>query len=73
MNDNLVNWIALIIIGIVLLILFIRAISFFYDFSQELKYLNTEIRRTHGRERKHYIRKRRRLWLSLIPFVKYRD
>ncbi len=44
---------------------------FINDFSRELKYLNNEIGRTTGAERRHWIRQRRRLWLSLIPFVKY--
>lgn len=44
---------------------------FFQKFSAELRYLNIEIERTEGAERKYWIRKRRRLWLSLIPFVKY--
>lgn len=44
---------------------------FINDFSQELKYINCEIRRTNGSERRYWKRKRRRLWLSLIPFVKY--
>lgn len=41
------------------------------DFSRELRYLNIEIGRTEGEERQHYIRQRRRLWLSLLPFVHY--
>ena len=41
------------------------------DFTRELKFLNNEIARTTGAERRHWIRLRRRLWLSLIPFVKY--
>ena len=45
--------------------------SFFNDFSHELKYLNSEIRRTEGTEQRCWIRQRRRLWLSLIPFVRY--
>lgn len=45
--------------------------TFIRDFSQELTYLNNEINRTAGAERRHYLRMRRRLWLSLIPFVKY--
>ena len=40
-------------------------------FSRELKYLNIEISRTQGAERRHFIRRRRRLWLSIIPFIKY--
>ena len=41
-------------------------------FFAELRYLNMEIGRTRGRERKHWKRKRRRLFLSLIPFARYR-
>lgn len=40
-------------------------------FIQELRYLNTEIARTTGEQRRHWLRLRRRLWLSLIPFVRY--
>ena len=70
--DNTVDWLLGIVIVIILLILFVRAVWFFDDFSRELKYLKTEINRTHGDEREYWIHKRRRLWLSLIPFVKYR-
>lgn len=45
--------------------------TFINEFSQELRYLNNEIKRSRGSERKYYISKRRRLWLSLIPFIKY--
>ena len=41
------------------------------EFLWELRYLNTEIARTSGKQRQHWLRRRRRLWLSLIPFVKY--
>ena len=54
-----------------LILILVGLVSFFNDFSQELKYLNNEIGRTHGSERRYWIRRRRRLWLSLIPFVKY--
>lgn len=56
----------LIVIG-----LFIRLCAFMEDFVSELRYINSEIRRTDGAERRYWIRKRRRLWLSLIPFVRY--
>ena len=46
-------------------------ISFFNEFYREHKYINCEIKRTDGSERRYWIRRRRRLWLSLIPFVKY--
>ncbi len=57
--------------AIVLLGLIVSFCIFINDFSRELKYINCEIHRTSGSERRHWIRKRRRLWLSLIPFVKY--
>ena len=41
------------------------------EFIQELRYLNTEITRTTGEQRQHWLCCRRRLWLSLIPFVRY--
>ncbi len=51
--------------------LLIGLVSFFSDFSQELHYINMEIGRTTGLERRYWKRQRRRLWFSLIPFVKY--
>ncbi len=64
-----------VLIGIVaaffLFLLLFGLVSFFNGFSHELRYLNSEIRRNNGSERRYWIRKRRRLWLSLIPFVKY--
>ena len=65
-------WILIFIIGILLLFIFLLAFVFHMnDFVNELKYLNVEINRTDGKERKHWIRRRRKLWLSLIPFVRY--
>ena len=72
--NNLDNefWILVGIIAIpILLGLLVGLCLFINDFSQELRYLNNEIRRPEGAERRHWIRQRRRLWLSLIPFVKY--
>ena len=60
-----------IVAAFFLIVLFVGFTAFFHNFSQELKYLNNEIRRTSGAERRYWIRKKRRLWLSLIPFVKY--
>lgn len=54
-----------------LFLLLFGLVSFFNNFFRELKYINCEIQRTDGSERRYWIRKRRRLWLSLIPFVKY--
>lgn len=62
----------LFIIGMVALAcLFVGLSQFIPEFSTELKYLNIEIKRTDGEEQKYWKRRRRKLWLSLIPFVKY--
>ena len=39
-------------------------------FSRERNYINTEIERTTGAERRHWKREKRRLWLSLLPFYR---
>lgn len=70
-SDVAFYWIAGIIVAFFLMILVAGLVSFFRNFSRELKYINLEIQRTDGTERRYWIRKRRRLWLSLIPFVKY--
>ena len=64
-------WIIGVFAVFIVILLIIGSASFINDFSQELRYLNNEIRRTTGAERKHYLRRRRKLWLSLLPFVKY--
>ena len=69
--DTGLYWLVGIVAVFFLILLLFGLVSFINDFSQELRYLNSEIRRTDGAERRHYIRQRRRLWLSLIPFVKY--
>ena len=66
-------WILIgIVAAIILFGLLVGLCVFINDFSQELRYLKNEIQRTEGAERRHWIRQKRRLWLSLIPFVKYR-
>lgn len=73
MNENdsaLYLLVGLVAFGFLILLLFGFA-QFINEFSQELKYLNNEIGRTSGEERRYWIYRRRQLWLSLIPFVKY--
>lgn len=41
------------------------------DFRRELRYINMEIERNEGRERERWIRRKRRLKLSIIPFIRY--
>lgn len=53
------------------LLLLVNALMKFQDFRSELRGLKIEISRTTGRERKYWKRQRRKLWASLLPFVKY--
>ena len=39
---------------------------------RENRMLTIEIGRTEGKEKEHYKKKKRRLWLSLLPFVRYK-
>ena len=57
--------------GFVFILVLYKLCLFFNQFSQRLRYLNNEIGRTYGAERKRWLAKRRKLWLSLIPFVKF--
>ena len=59
------------IIVLFLILMGIGTISSLSEFLRELKSLNSEIRRSCGTKRKYLLRRRRRLWLSLLPFVKY--
>ena len=71
-NENIEFWQSASIIAFFFLIgLLVELCKFIHNFSAELRYLNIEIERTEGAARKYWLRKRRRLWLSLLPFVKY--
>ncbi len=63
-------YIVIIILGLLILAL-LWMISFAINinrFTNELKYVNLEIGRTRGAERKHWLKRRRRLILSAIFF-----
>lgn len=60
-----------IVVTILLVCLLVGSARFFCHFFKELEYLNMEIKRTDGEERRYYLCQRRRLWLSLLPFIKY--
>lgn len=64
------KWV-LIGIGIFVLLSLVGFLAQWKDFQRELRYINMEIQRNTGRERAHWEKKRRRLLLSLIPFVRY--
>ena len=67
------------ILGILLIILMLTVVvlavmsPYLQWFRQELKYINTEIERnaSNKREQNRWKRRKRRLLMSLIPFVPY--
>ena len=67
------------VLGILLIILLLAGVVFLFSipylewFQQELRYINIEIERNvdHPREQARWKRRKKRLLLSLIPFVKY--
>ena len=71
-NAEIYCFIGIVAVFFLFLLLF-GLVSFVNDFSRELRLLNNEIGRTTGGERRYWKRRKRRLWLSLIPFVKYRQ
>ena len=72
-NMDPVALVFLLIITIISAIVILTAIIFkVRNFSQELEYINCEILRSQGREKLYWQRKRKKLFLSLIPFVRYR-
>lgn len=58
------------IIAFALILIIVRLALRLENFKKDLRYLNMEIGRTRGSEKKHWQREKRRLWLSLIPFHK---
>ena len=76
MWQEIANLLPLILLvgGFFFLILLVRCTLFFRDFSRQLRYINLEIYRTSGKEQEYWLACRRRLWLSLIPWIgkKYR-
>ena len=48
--------------------LLVLLVQKYNHFRQELDYVNSEIRRTDGKQKKYWLKKRRRLWLDWIPF-----
>lgn len=71
-NDQ--TFIAIAVVGVMILaaILVVCIANWISRFQQELHRVNQRIRQAQSeRERQHYIRRRRRLWLTMIPFVPY--
>lgn len=66
-----IKFLICLFIGIFFTLIVGALIVFFVDFFRELRYLNKEIQCNYGAQRRYWVRQRRRLWLSLLPFVKY--
>lgn len=69
--DNGLIIVCVVLGAMILLLASIRFAIWFQAFRKELRYVNSEISRTTGRERAHWERRKKRLLLSLIPFVGY--
>ena len=65
-------WLFVGLFGLCFAALLIYAIALWYrNFTKELQFLNTEINRTRGREQHYWKSRKRRLFLSILPFVRY--
>ena len=61
------------LLGLILGVVFIVfAVIWLQEFRFALRNINDEINRNEGQERKYWIARKLRLWLSLIPFIRWR-
>lgn len=68
------TFILLAVIGacVLVVVLGVALAVWMNKFTRELKRVNLRIRQSESeRERQHYLRRRRELYLSIIPFVRY--
>lgn len=70
-EDTVFNLILIIFIAIVLIAILAFFIQWIIAFRTEYRYVQNEINRTYGREKKYWQRQKRRLLLSIIPFIRY--
>ena len=60
--------VACVLIGVIAVA---TLLPWWQDFRRELRYIETEIGRTEGKEQQRWMKRKRRLYLSLIPFFHY--
>ena len=70
LSETVYYFLIIVFVVLMLALLICRIVIRFERLKRELKYVNLEIGRTSGSERKYWKKKKRRLWLSLIPFYK---
>lgn len=68
--DTLTIMLFAVAITFFVIVFLVGLITKLNNFRQELEYLNREIARTDGAERKYWKREKRHLWLSLLPFCR---
>lgn len=68
--DTLTIMLFAVAITFFVIVFLVGLITKLNNFRQELEYLNREIARTYGAERKYWKREKRRLWLLLLPFCR---
>lgn len=66
-----VNFLWLVILGIVLVYVANFFVTQYEDFKRELRYINMEIERSDEDEKRLWKKQKQKLILSLIPFVRY--
>ena len=71
MGDIGVYILAGVIAAALLVLVIVRFTMWLQSFLMELRYLDKEIERTAGEEKQHWIKRKKRLLLSWIPFVRY--
>lgn len=60
-----------VILGLLLLAVLVVKLSVWLQwFRRELRYLNKEIQRTSGEEKQQWIKRKKKLYLSILPFMK---
>ena len=69
--DGVTIAVVAIILGFVAVGAGMAFLKWWKNFRNELEDIKYEINTSKGREREWWIRRRRRLWLSILPFVRY--
>lgn len=65
-GDAIIGILLILVAAILAILLIVGFVTKINAFTRELDYINLEIGRTTGRERKYWKRAKRRLWLSLL-------
>ena len=66
---EVIVWVVLVVGAIIATAIILSIVQ---GFRSDLRYIDMEISRTDGREKAHWERRRRELFLSLIPFYRPR-